>query len=202
MNEWIEDSEEDRVWQNCNPDELWVMDKLILARKLGYKSGPVGLDVSQPGWYCVRPCVNMMGLGLGTQKVYIEKSTMDLPVGHFWCEWFEGRHLSVDYNYGEQVLCVEGFKSKDTFTKWDRWTRVEDDIPLASELKQFAYKEWLNVEYIGDKVIEVHFRYNEDFDYAGEEFIPVWEGQSKEPPDGYHYVDYPDVHGRIGAFVK
>ena len=53
-----------------------------------------------------------------------------------------------------------------------------------------------------DKLIEIHFRRNEDFDGVNEEFIPVWEGQDISPPDGYTYREYPDVHGRIGAFIK
>ena len=27
---------EDVVWKTINPDHIWVMDKLILSRKLGY----------------------------------------------------------------------------------------------------------------------------------------------------------------------
>ena len=32
----IEDTAEDFVWKNINPDDIWVLDKLILSRKLGY----------------------------------------------------------------------------------------------------------------------------------------------------------------------
>jgi len=198
----IPDSAEDLVWKQVDPDELWALDKLILSRKLNYISGPVGLDVPTPGWYCVRPCVNMLGLGLGTQKSWIEKETMHLPIGHFWCEWFEGRHLSIDYNYGVQHLCVEGLKSSDTFTQWDKWIKTDDVIPLPEALQTFSHHEWLNIEFIGNKVVEIHLRHNEDFDGVEREFIPVWEGQSTTPPDGYTYRDYPDVHGRIGAFIK
>ena len=56
------------------PDHIWILDKLILSRKLKYNCGPVGLDVPR-GWYIVRPCVNMLGLGLGAQKVWLEKET-------------------------------------------------------------------------------------------------------------------------------
>ena len=34
------------------------------------------------------------------------------------------------------------------------------------------------------------------------EFIPVWEGEDITPPTGFTYREYPDVHGRIGAFVR
>jgi hypothetical protein len=132
---------------------------------------------------------------------YLKQDTTQLPVGFFWCEWFEGRHVSVDYKDGVQVLAVEGTKPDNTFTQWTKWHRVDDEFPLPSILTQFN-EQYLNCEYIDGKLIEVHFRRNEDFDYATEEFIPVWEGENTTPPEGYSYIQYPDVHGRIGAFVK
>lgn len=178
------------------------MDKLILSRKLGYKCGPTGIDVPNPGWYIVRPCVNAMGLGLGAQKVWLECETMHLPIGYFWCEWFDGRHLSVDYHLGVQQLCVEGFKSPNTFIKWDKWIKTTDFISYPNILKPFMNMPNLNCEFIGGKLIEVHFRLNPDFEEDIQEFIPVWEDQNTTPPKGYKYIEYPDVHGRIGAFVK
>lgn len=199
----MRDTAEDLVWKNIDPDDIWVLDKLILSRKLYYNCGPVGLDVSKPGHYIVRPCVNMLGLGLGAQKVWLDKDTTHLPVGHFWCEWFEGRHLSIDYYKGKQVLAVEGHKPDTTFTKWEHWVKVADRLSLPKFLKSFAEKyEWINCEFIGKRLIEVHFRRNEDFDGNITHFIPVWDGESTVPPEGYTYREYPDVHGRIGAFVK
>lgn len=194
---------EDLVWKTIDPNDMWVLDKLILSRKLGYNCGPVGLAVNKPGNYIVRPCVNMLGLGLGTQRVWIDNNTDHLPVGHFWCEWFEGRHLSIDYQKGKQVLAVEGHKPSTTFTRWNHWVKVSDRIKFPSILEEFKEKyEHINCEFIGKKLIEVHFRRNEDFDNNRVHFIPVWEGESTDPPEGYTYIDYPDVHGRIGAFVK
>lgn len=199
----IQDSAEDLVWKTIDPNDLWVLDKLILSRKLGYTCGPVGLDVPTPGYYIVRPCVNMLGLGLGAERVWIEKDTTNLPLGYFWCEWFEGRHLSIDYHLGSQKLCVEGYKSNYTFTRWNEWRRTGDNIPLPNLLETFVTKyQWINCEFIGGKLIEVHFRNNEDFTGNIDHFIPVWEGESTVPPKGYVYRSYPDVHGRIGAFVK
>ncbi len=71
----MEDSAEDFVWQTIDPDLIWVMDKLIVSRKMRYNCGPVGLDVPHPGFYIVRPCVNMLGLGLGAEKMWLEKDT-------------------------------------------------------------------------------------------------------------------------------
>ena len=199
----LEDSAEDLVWKTINPNDIWVLDKLILSRKLGYICGPVGLDVPVPGYYIVRPCVNMLGLGLGAQKVWIDKDTTTLTLGYFWCEWFEGKHLSIDYQYGLQKLCVEGIKEESTFTKWSRWNRVSDCIPCPRILDDmFLRYKWLNCEFINSNLIEVHLRHNEDFDGGINYFIPVWQGEDTTPPDGFKYRDYPDVHGRVGAFIK
>ena len=199
----MEDSAEDFVWQTIDPDLIWVMDKLIVSRKMRYNCGPVGLDVPHPGFYIVRPCVNMLGLGLGAEKMWLEKDTCNLPYGYFWCEWFEGRHLSIDYFYGTQELCVEGRKSDDTFTHWDEWFRTDDIVEFPKMLHNISYPhKWINCEFIGGKLIEVHLRRNDDFDEYTEHFVPVWEGEDTTPPDGYTYREYPDVHGRIGAFIK
>lgn len=203
----MDDTEEDLVWKTIDPDDMWVMDKLILSKKMGYVCGPTGIDVPKPGYYIVRPCVNALGLGLGAEKVWLEQETMHLPYGYFWCEWFSGDHYSVDFlpNFGIKQMTIQGFKSEDTFTKWDKWIRVEEraehTIPEILYPTILKYNV-INVEYIGNKVIEVHLRGNEDFKDGIQEFIPVWEGDNKIPPKGYTYRYYPDVHGRIGAFIK
>ena len=194
-------SAEDEVWHCTDPDYLWVMDKLILSRKLGYSCGPVGLPVPESGEYIVRPCVNMLGLGLGASKEYLKDATDHLPVGFFWCEWFEGRHLSVDYLHGRQILCVEGHKPPHTFTRWTSWNKTKDVIPFPDILSHIDVPI-INCEFIGGRLIEVHLRHNEDFQNEISDFIPVWEGQSIDPPVGYKYIEYPDIHGRIGAYVK
>jgi len=194
---------EDVVWKTIDPDDIWVLDKLILSRKMYYNCRPVGLDVPHPGYYIVRPCVNMIGLGLGSQKLWLECDTTHLPVGHFWCEWFEGRHLSIDYHWGKQALAVEGNKPDNTFTKWNDWIKVSDRIRLPECIRHYGEKyEWINCEFIGGRLIEVHFRHNEDFEGNIKHFIPVWAGEEINPPEGYTYKVYPDVHGRIGAYIK
>lgn len=194
---------EEQVWETINSNDIWVLDKLILSRKLNYICGPIGTNVPKPDWYIIRPCVNALGLGLGAKKIWIEKETNDLPYGFFWCEWFEGRHLSVDYENGNQILCVEGIKPKNTFTKWQKWFKTDDVIQIPDIIKSFIDKyKYINCEFIGYKLIEVHFRNNPDFVNDISEYIPVWKGQSIEPPEGYIYVEQPELNDRIGAFIK
>lgn len=195
---------EDEVWADLSPEHMWIYDKLILSKKLGYICGPVGIDVTKPGWYIVRPIMNLMGLGFGAEKIWIEKDTDDLPIGYFWCEWFEGRHLSVDYYKGKPILCVEGFKDSEELMYWDAWSVILDIrnyLPIPEILKDIPY-DYINCEFIGGKLIECQLRRNLDFQWNNSEFIPVWEGENINPPDGWKYVEYPDLHGRIGAFIK
>ncbi len=203
VNEVIGPDAEDLYWRSPKSDDLWALDKLILSKKLGYTCGPAGIDVPKPDYYIVRPCVNVYGLGLGAKKMHIKQTTSHIKPGYFWCEWFEGRHLTVDYEKGKQIRCVEGFKPEDTFIRWDAWKVTEDEMPMPDLIKkEFGDKPEVNIEFIGGKVIEMHFRHNVDFEGDRKEYLPVWKGQSTEAPEGYKYIDHPDVHGRIGAFVK
>lgn len=195
----------DQEWLNTDPEDLWIFDKLILSTKLGYICGPAGVDVPEDGFYIVRPCVNFLGLGLGANIEFLRADvwTDFLPYGTFWCQQFKGDHISVDYKWGDPHLTVQGFKSDYTFTRWDRWSKIDHCIDLPKILKPFAKKyQWINCEFIGGNLIEVHLRSNPDFEWGNKEFIPVWASQSINVPEGYRYIKYPDIHGRIGAYIK
>lgn len=196
---------DETAWHSCHSDDLWIFDKLILSKKLGYICGPKGVDVPEPGRYIIRPCVNLMGMGRGAHIRFIERLTDDLlPDGSFWCEIFSGRHLSVDYRDGKQVLAVEGIRNKEDFKdeyldKWAMWRIVEDKIPFPNVLKDLAGKyEYINVEMIGGKIIEVHLRRNPDF--VGHNAPYVIPSYDKRKIDGHYFVDAPDFN-RIGFFI-
>ena len=190
-----------REWLDLALDELWVYNKLEISTQLGYNCGPVGVEVPHPGWYIVRPPINLLGLGLGAKKVWIDKSTDHLTVGHFWCEWFEGKHYSVDYEKGEWVRTTTGDQDKNDLTKWSKWYTIDHVIPFPSIISSLHHKPNINCEFVGENLIEVHVRNNPDFSYNNNVFIPVWEGDTIDPPDGYRYVETPDKNGRIGAYV-
>ena len=93
-------------------DDLWIFDKSILSRKLGFKCGPAGIPVPKPGNYVVRPCVNLEGMGKGASIKHIKDSSWDIvPAGYFWQELFTGRHISVDFEYQKQIRATEGFRT-------------------------------------------------------------------------------------------
>jgi hypothetical protein len=193
-------------WKNAHEDDLWVFDKLIVSRKLGYVCGPVGVDVPTLGTYIVRPCVNIPGMGRGAEIVHIEKETFHLPPGHFWCELFNGSHISVDYKNGEQVLAVEGIRTDKQLWRFYKWKKIKDIIPIPSIFYSLTKKyEYINIEYIGGNAIEVHFRYNPDFVHGNSVAYPVWNDQQDNDFEfarlqGLRYVEAPDYH-RKGFWI-
>ena len=163
------------VFDSIAVDDLWCMDKLILAKKLRYTCGPAGMIPSVPGEYVVRPIMNLRSMSIGATIQYLDSDT--IPDGYFWCELFTGRHLSFDYHWGKQTLAVEGFRTDPRrLDRFNRWTKTNDIFKLPDSLQTVADRyEWFNVEVIGNNVIEVHFRYNPNFvNHNANTIIPVW----------------------------
>lgn len=131
----------------------------------------------------------------------LKDDTWHLPPGHFWCETFSGRHLSVDYVFGDQILCVEGFRTSTELHRWDRWEKTSDHIPLPEVLHSLDYKN-INCEFIDGKLIEVHLRHNPDFEKHDADFvIPVWEGQTTIR-EGFQFIPDPEeTVGRLGFLI-
>jgi hypothetical protein len=190
------------AWQYVNDDDLWIFDKSILARRLGYISGPSGVPVPTPNSYIVRPCINLQGMGIGAQFLNIESDTSHLPAGHFWCEVFSGRHISVDYKYGNQILTVEGFREPNSpLWRFSKWQKTNDYLPVPDQLKFLTNKyETINIEYIDGKVIEVHLRHNPDFIYGNSIAIPVWEDQEDAAYKDLRFVEARD-YKRLGFYI-
>jgi hypothetical protein len=173
------------VYDSIHVDDLWCLDKLILSKKLGYTCGPAGIAPLTPGYYVVRPIMNLKMMGVGATIQYLKSDS--IPDGYFWCEQFKGRHLSFDYHWGKQSLAVEGFRTDpDRLDRFSRWTRVADKFLLPKTLQTVADKyPWFNIEVIGTCVIEVHFRYNDDFaNHDADIIIPVWRDEFYSSPAG------------------
>ena len=87
----------DDEWNQIHPKDLWAYNKLSLSRLLGYTCGPSGTTVPKTDFYIVRPCINLLGMGRFASKEWIELYTDHIHPAEFWCEIFEGEHLSVDF---------------------------------------------------------------------------------------------------------
>ena len=208
------------VWNSSDihQDDLWIFDKLIVSKKLGYICGPKGVDVPESGYYIIRPCVNLLGMGRGAEIRWLDAgrdTAEQMPDGFFWCQVFKGRHLSIDFQDRQQVLCVEGIKDdNDPLWKWKKWKRTDDTFIhypdfIMDQLKG-EYK-YINIEMIDGNIIEIHLRRNPDFpsDKNYSEIIPVFYDSVHEYDHndltlkGYQYQQekYQDFH-RIGFYYK
>jgi hypothetical protein len=193
------------VYDSCPPQWLWIYDKLIVARRQGIRAAPAGISVPTAGEYIVRPITNIRMMGRGAQRLWLEPGDdHSVPDGYFWSEILTGPQVSVDYHWGQQGLTVQGFRDDARrLDRFSRWCRVDRDRPLPAMLHDLKYyQQWINVEYIGDRVIEVHLRYNDDFaNHDADEIIPVWRDQVMPQPQDYTW--YPSAAGdRLGFWIK
>jgi hypothetical protein len=187
-------------WNYIHPSDLWVYNKLFLSRVLGYTCGPVGTTVPRPDFYIVRPSFNLLGMGRFARNEWIEQYTDHIHPAEFWCEIFEGEHLSVDFHHQESELVVLGTKdSSDPYYKWQKWEKIDQKVDFPEILKDLKGDyAWINCEFIGGKLIEVHFRRNPDFRYGNSVAIPVWDDEKKENMTFIEDQDYL----RKGFYIK
>jgi len=172
---------------NIDPKDLWVIDKFILSKRLGYNCGPAGVLPHKQDQYIVRPCVNIRMMSAGAKFEFLNTVDDVIPDGFFWCEIFEGRHRSFDYHWGKQTLAVEGFRDDpDRLDRFSCWSKIKDKFKLPPIIQEIANQyKWLNVETIGDNIIEVHFRYNDDFStHNADSIIPIWKEKFYHSPAG------------------
>ena len=164
------------VWKFIDGEDAWIYDKLILSKRLGYHCGPAGVSPEKSDNYIVRPISNYRMMGRGSSVMHIDAGSDIIPDGYFWCEVFTGRHLTFDYCYGVQFLAAEGFKDSTRTDRFASWKKTDDVFELPELLQNIATKyEWLNVEVIDNKIVEVHLRYNDDFiGHDADEIIPIW----------------------------
>jgi hypothetical protein len=210
--------EDNIAWQQY-PQHRNFFNKLWLSNELGYDCGPCGVAPSHDGYYIVRPIYNLSGMGAGARKVYIKAGdTSSVPPGYFWCEWFEGIHYSATYGpfihntKGEWTKkhCFIGKNQDNALTFFQKWYKINYVPTLSRFFHLLSDVPIINVEFIGDKPIEVHLR--ESPDPMADEVIPIWDGDQHKikilENKGYTYVEsYDDADGfieipRIGFMMR
>ena len=190
-------------WNSIHAEDMWVYNKLILNHHLGHLCGPAGCPVPFSGDYIVRPSINLLGMRRFSRIETLYKDTEHLHPAEFWCEIFTGTHYSVDFHNQEAKLVVIGEKNEDDpLYKWKRWTKINIKIEFPSILHSLKGDyEWINCEFIGDKLIEVHFRRNPDFRYNNNVAIPVWKGEKIKKIENFTFVKDED-YLREGFYIK
>lgn len=193
------------VYDKCQKEWLWVYDKLIVAKRQNLIAGASGMPTPKAANYIVRPITNLHMMGNSAKKLWLEKGDIkSTPPGFFWCEVLEGRQISVDYHWGIQSLTVEGFRRDESrLDRFSKWQKVDLDLPLPAMLHDLKYyQEWINVEYIGNKVIEIHLRQNDDFlNHSSDLIIPIWKEDAMSEKEGFSFYES-KAADRIGFWVK
>jgi len=198
------------AWLKYPRHRRWY-DKLELAQRFGYDCGPAGVAPTESGYYCVRPIMNLAGMGVGARRQWIEAGDIrSVEPGYFWCEWFTGQHLSVDYRWTrkwngswEPISVWEGHNTPDNLSRFEKWVRQPlKTAPKFQKLWDLCDVETLNVEFIGKNVIEIHLRPSPDPQSASE-IIPVW---ADDPVQDYE-PNFEDADGhlaipRLGFVLK
>lgn len=208
---------DEEAWFKYPKYHNWF-NKLWLSERLGYNCGPCGTTPTIEGEYIVRPIYNLSGMGVGSKIKYIKpKQYSSIPPGYFWCEVFQGKHLSVTYEFEHDtkplwkpISSWEGVNDKDNLSRFGRWVRTDEFPVLPHFFSELSEVKRINVEFIDENPIEVHLRESPDPDY--DEIIPIWKGEEKTLDKyikmGYIYIkSFDDADGfldtpRIGFAVK
>ena len=118
------------------------------------------LYLVSPGYYCIRPIYNLYGMGLGASKVWLDTDDNSEVMnrqhpGSFYCEWFDGPHYSIDYEWNK------GWKSymlhKDIIVVKIQLGGIEYQDRFILSFNTLADTNVLNIEK-DSKIIEVHLR--------------------------------------------
>lgn len=199
----LEDLDDYELWNKYPQHRCWF-NKLHVSLTLGYYCGPCGTAPSKSGEYVIRPCYNLAGMGLGARVVTINaKDRSATPPGYFWCAYFTGDHYSVSYtwtdNSWQPIHAWIGYNYKNNLTKFTRWIRTDKNIPtVPNQLNCLSDVGGINIEFIGNKVIEVHLRTSGNPDGSSHnlysEYIPVWQSDNQDTiseycSSGYSFID-------------
>ena len=168
------------AWQRY-PVLRWVYDRLQWSQALRYECGPAGTLPPKSGIWFVKPIINLNGMGVDAYAQYYDGGAI-FPVrpGSFWMPHFTGRHLSIDltrtpsgWDFGLTVECI--YRNNRPY----EWRKIMDapELPDLSAIDGTGIP-CINIELIGNHVIEVHLRRNHDFDAMPDasSIFPVWEG--------------------------
>ena len=183
------------------PEHRYLYNKLELSMRLGYDCGPGGVPPTRTDYYCVRPIYNLLGMGVGARRQLIEAGDHSgVEPGYFWCEWFSGNQYSVTVSDGCQ-MAYRAERDIANLSRFKSWSRVDRVFEIPDWLPNIP----LNIEFIEDRIIEVHLRTSPDPNY--DELIPVWLGEPTSRP-GYQFIESYDSAldylntPRIGFLVK
>ena len=206
-------TEDSDAWR-WYPAHRWVYDKLAVALSQDLAAGPHG--TAPPGFPVFsKPIVNLRGMSVGS-RVLNSQAEYDAHYapGHFWMALLEGRHVSSDIAVVDGEPCwwrhVTGKPAGEGM--FDYWiVHAEPDAAIESQCGEWikkhlaGYTGMLNLETIGEKIIEVHLRFADQWpDLYGPGWVDAlielyergeWNFSDDDRTEGYSAVLF-GPHGR------
>ena len=158
---------EDPDGYQWHPAQRHIYNKLFVAESQGLTCAPHGVT---PRAFPVfsKPIINLRGMGVGSRVLHdLEDYQRHLTPGHFWMTLLEGEHVSTD------VAVVKGRTlwwrhcrgtpaTEGTFDHWliEAGGRPSLEAYLGSWVSRHltGYTGMLNLETIGERIIEAHLR--------------------------------------------
>ena len=201
----IEDRDAWHLW----PHHRNWFNKLWVSLQQNYVCGPCGVAPPQSAYYVVRPIYNLSGMGVGARKQFLKgEDVTQVEPGYFWCEWFDGPQHSVTYEWiGKWVPTSswQGTLNHNDLTRFLSWKKSTYMPLLPAMFDILQDVKVINVEWINDKVIEVHLRGSPD-PQESNEYIPVWADQEVPNNAPIWIPSYDDADGflttpRLGFIV-
>ena len=199
-------TEDSDSWQ-WYPAHRWVYDKLAVALSQNLAAGPHG---TAPPRFPVlsKPIVNLKGMGVGSRTLHSPADyERHYAPGHFWMTLLDGRHVSTDVVVVDGAPCwwrhVTGKPAGEgTF---DYWTvQAEPDAAIEThcgawiEQHLAGYTGMLNLETIGERIIEAHLRFADQWpDLYGPGWVDAlvglyerhdWDFYDDDRSEGYSVV--------------
>lgn len=156
------------------PDYNWVYDKTKICKTQDIVYAPTPVNAENYPVF-VKPITNLWGMGAGAHPVYSYTEMKEtFQPGSFWMPYYEGHHYSTDCAIidGElQWVChTEAYPFSNMPGTFDYWEVKPNDILnvcilIIDWVREYLsnYTGMLNVETIGDKIIEIHLRLSPQF---------------------------------------
>jgi len=189
------------------PAHRWVYDKIAVALSQKLEAGPHGVTPPRFPVFS-KPIVNLKGMGAGSRML---ASAADYEAhatpGHMWMTLLQGRHVSSDLavvdgepRWWRHVTGVPG--AEGTFDYWTLHAApdpaIEDYCGTWVRAHLRGYTGMLNIETIGERIIEVHLRFSDQWpDLYGAGWVAAlvrlysegrWDFSDRNRRDGYSVV--------------
>ena len=192
------------AWQQRPWTRIWI-NKLHVAQVQDLECAPHGI---YPTKFPVisRPTYNMDGMGAGAE-IWRGPEDVVYRAGHFWTEVLEGDHTSWDImlergEITESYIAQGHHITISQFSHWNIWHAMP-----AIHVKGFIARHFnersgkINIECIGDKIIEIHFRWCPEWEHWYDRVpfysVPLWDDvdrwQQLGPAQGEGWEVIPDT---------